>query len=125
MCSSDLVYIGGPVNQNNISLLHTNDWSCDNTLKLNDDISLSSSKQIMQRFQNNDLPRKWRLFFGICGWPPNKLLNEINGDEPEDKNTSWCVANSNVDLVFNYDTKLQWSKALGDSADYFAKNILS
>ena len=51
------VYIGGPVNQNNISLLHTNDWSCDNTLKLNDDISLSSSKQIMQRFQNNDLHR--------------------------------------------------------------------
>lgn len=119
------VYIGGPVNQNSISLLHSNEWCCDNTLKLNEYFSLSSSKEIMQKFEKNDLPKKWRLFFGICGWQPNQLLNEINGLEPVDKNTSWCIAQSNPDLVFNYDSKSQWNKALEKSAEEFAKSILA
>jgi putative transcriptional regulator len=118
------VYIGGPVNPNSISLIHSNEWSCDNTLRLNENFSLSSSKEIMRRFSNNDLPKKWRLFFGICGWPPGKLHKEINGIEPEDKNTSWCFTNSDTDLVFNHDTKVQWNKALEKAAAEFAHNIL-
>ena len=65
------IYNGGPVNKDSITLLHTNDWSCSNTLRLNDTFSISSSRDALIRISNNDCPKQWRLFYGICGWAPN------------------------------------------------------
>ena len=36
------MYGGGPVNMQALTLLHTSEWACENTMKINDEISLSS-----------------------------------------------------------------------------------
>jgi putative transcriptional regulator len=118
------IYIGGPVSPNSLGLIHSNEWRCSNTLKLNDSFSLSSSKEIMPRFAKGDFPKYWRLFFGMCGWAGNQLHDEINGEYPYSHNTSWCIATADYDLVFKTDSKSQWNAALEKSAEDFAKNIL-
>lgn len=117
------VYTGGPLNNNNISLLHTNEWSCSNTLKLNEKFSLSSSKEIIPRLAKGDFPKKWRLIFGMCGWADGQLHSELHGIEPYIHKHSWCTATSDLKLVFDYDKKFQWQIALEKSAEDFAKSI--
>ena len=118
------VYIGGPVSPNSLSLIHSNDWSCSNTMQLNDEFSLSSSSEIMKRLSKGDTPKKWRLFFGMCGWAPKQLYKEIKGISPYTHNTSWCTVSSDYDLVFESDSRNQWVTSLEKSATEFAQNIL-
>lgn len=119
------VYIGGPVNNKSLSLLHSADWESKNTLHINDMFSLSSADDILPRLAVGDTPRYWRLFMGMCGWAPGQLVSEINGSHPYKPENSWCVTTANLDLVFEYDSKDQWCKALDQSAQEFAQNLLS
>ena len=119
------VYHGGPIRPQSLSILHTNEWRCQNTMKINENFSLSSSEDMISKFSMGGLPRKWRMFAGMCGWAFQQLDNEINGIPPYKHNTSWCTAQSNLELVFDIDNKEQWEAALQQSADDFSKNILA
>jgi putative transcriptional regulator len=117
------VYQGGPVNPQSLSFLHSNEWRSKNTLRINDQFSLSSADDILPRLSIGDCPQRWRMFLGLCGWGPGQLIGELNGNPPWKKETSWCTANSNLDLIFNSDHKEQWCNALDQSGLEFAQNI--
>jgi len=117
------VYNGGPISPNSLSLIHSNEWECKNTLRINDNFSLSSSDKILPRLANGDFPNKWRLMFGMCGWANDQLRSEISGTPPYNHTNSWCTASSDIDLVFDQDQKTQWQNALEKSAEDFAKSI--
>ena len=117
------IYNGGPVSQNSLSMLHSSEWSCQNTLKINEHFSVSSSKDMLPKLAAGDFPEYWRLFFGMAGWYKGQLLAEINGNKPYNQRTSWCLCESNHELVFDCDSKTQWNTSLEHSADEFAKNI--
>jgi len=118
------VYQGGPVNPQSLSFLHSNDWHSKNTLRINDEFSLSSADDILPRLSMGDHPRRWRMFLGLCGWGPGQLQGELDGTSPWKKETSWCTCSSNLDLIFESDQKDQWCKAIDQSAQEFAQNIL-
>jgi putative transcriptional regulator len=117
------VYIGGPVNSKNLSFLHTNDWSCNNTLRINDSFSLSSSHDMIARMAAGDLPERWRIILGVAGWAPGQLKGEIEGIAPFKHENSWCTTASNIELVFGNDHNDQWCNAIDQSAQEFAQNI--
>jgi putative transcriptional regulator len=119
------VYIGGPVSTSVITILHTNEWQCDNTRRINKQFSLSSSEDMLTKLSNGNTPQKWRLFAGLSGWAPNQLNLEIKGLPPYSHTNSWCTATSNIDLVFDTDNKIQWELSLAQSGTDFAKSILS
>lgn len=118
------VYQGGPVNMKNLSFLHTTEWHCKNTLEINKDFAVSSADDILPRLAIGDHPKRWRIFLGMCGWGPEQLMGELKGNPPWNHNTSWCVATSDTDLVFDSDNKEQWTQALDRSGLEFAQNIL-
>jgi putative transcriptional regulator len=117
------VYIGGPVNSKSFSFLHTNDWKCLNTRRINSSFSISSSTDIFTRLADGDAPEQWRMFMGTCGWAPNQLNCEIQGLSPFTHDMSWCLASSTTDLVFDSDNKDQWVSALDRSGLEFAQTI--
>jgi putative transcriptional regulator len=119
------VYIGGPVNSKNLSFLHTNDWVCNNTLRINDTFSLSSSHDMIPRLAAGDLPERWRIILGVAGWAPGQLNSELEGIAPFKHENSWCVTKSNIDLVFGDDNNAQWCNAIDRSAQEFAANLLT
>jgi len=119
------VYLGGPVNVKNLTLLHTNDWACNNTMRISDMFSISSSEDILPRFQSNDLPEQWRFFLGLSGWSAGQLEGEIKGTPPWNHTYSWCVAKSSIDMVFGSDANDQWCKALDQSGLEFAQRIMA
>ena len=119
------VYLGGPVNVKSLSFLHTNDWASKNTMRVNKEFSVSSADDILPRLAMGDCPRKWRIFLGMCGWSASQLAGEILGNPPWNKETSWCTASADHDIVFESDNKDQWCNALDRSGLEFAQSILT
>ncbi len=118
------MHLGGPLNVKSLCLLHTSEWSSKNTMIINDKFSISSDDSILPRLSTNDCPNKWRVFLGVCGWGPRQLENEILGKKPHSHEASWCVSSATEDLLFNYNNKSQWSKALDQSGLEFARSLM-
>lgn len=119
------MYVGGPVNNHSLTMLHSNEWSCKNTLRITNSLSLSSADDILPRLGVGDCPRQWRLFLGMCGWAPGQLMDEFRGRPPFHPSYSWCIAKSNTDLAFSADGNEQWAKYLDQSGLEFAQGLLT
>jgi putative AlgH/UPF0301 family transcriptional regulator len=61
----------------------------------------------------------------MCGWNSKQLAGEIMGTPPFNKETSWCTATADHDIVFESDNKDQWCNALDRSGLEFAQSILT
>lgn len=117
------IYVGGPVNIKALTMLHSSEWSCTNTMQINETFSISSSDDLLPRLSEGDAPKHFRLFLGLCGWAPTQLQDEYEGAPPRDRNMSWLIANSELDLVFHHDLKDQWLQSLEKSSNDFVQSI--
>lgn len=119
------VYVGGPVNVKALTMLHTPEWACSNTMRINSNFSLSSSADILTSLAMGNAPRQWRLFVGLCGWTQGQLENEIAGNPPYEHDKSWLISSSNPTLVFESDKEDQWTQSIEQSGSEFAQSILA
>jgi len=121
---SGYIHIGGPVNVNALTVLHSAEWSCGNTLQINEKFSISSSADLLMKFAQGDKPKKWRMFAGLCAWAPNQLDCEIKGIPPYQHNTSWLFSSANSDLVFKLNSLEQWTTAVEKCSMEFVQTVL-
>jgi putative transcriptional regulator len=119
------LYAGGPVNAQALSMLHSNEWSCANTMRITNNLSISSAEDLLPKMAMNDRPQHWRMFIGLCGWAPGQLENEIRGVAPFKHEMSWLIANPDYNLVFTKDLKEQWALSLERSGLEFSQTILT
>lgn len=119
------IYLGGPVNIKALSMLHSSEWACSNTMQINDDFAISSAEDLLIRLSDGDAPKYFRLFLGLCGWAPNQLMEEIKGSPQRDHSISWLTASANFETVFDSDLKDQWNAAVERSGNEFAQSILA
>ena len=119
------VYLGGPINVKSLSFLHSNDWYCKNTMRINEHFSLSSADDILPRLAMGDHPEHWRLFLGMAGWSPGQLESELKGTPPRSHTESWLTSTADLDLIFGNDNKEQWCNAIDRSGQEFAQNMLA
>lgn len=119
------VYIGGPVNVKALTMIHTNDWSCGNTMRIDNNFSISSSSEILTKIAMGQTPDHWRVFVGLCSWSKGQLQQELEGAPPYNRNKSWITASSEVDTVFGQTGQEQWTKSVERSASEFAQTIFS
>ena len=119
------VYVGGPINNQSLSFLHTTEWSSKNTMRISHSLCISSAEDILPRMAMGDVPHRWRLFLGMAGWASGQLESEVKGRPPYHHNTSWCTVKSDLDTVFGSDAKEQWTTALDKSASEFAQKLLT
>ena len=120
MCAQhDLVYMGkeycyqgGPVNDRALILVHSNEWYCENTLRVNEYFSVTSHKDMFKRLSMGNTPRKWRLCAGLAAWSDDQLEGEMQGLEPWTTEHSWLTANPNPNIIWDYDGDEQWNRAV-------------
>lgn len=121
----DFVHIGGPVNVKALTMLHSSEWQCNNTMKINKYFSISSSQEILTRMAMGVVPKQWRIFVGLCGWTKDQLLNEVEGRPPYSHNLSWLTATANSEVVFGLDSQEQWTESIELAGSEFAQNTLA
>ena len=106
-----VIYHGGPVTQNALVLLHTNDWSSQNTATGGLNLAVSSDNLMFEKLSMGDEPMYWRLFGGMCGWAPGQLDAEMKGEGPYRPENSWLIADATDTFIFSQEGDKQWQMA--------------
>jgi putative transcriptional regulator len=119
------IHLGGPVNTKALTLLHSTEWSCENTMQVTENFSMSSSPEILTKMAMGNVPQYWRMFVGLSGWSEGQLALEVAGKPPYTKNTSWLTASSNLNILFDYDTQQQWTESIERSGSELVQKMLA
>ena len=102
----ELVLLGGPVERDRGFVLHTDDYSGDDTIRIGGGLALTATRDILQALARNDgRPRRAILALGYAGWGAGQLENEL-------KQNVWLTCEPDEELIFGGDHERKWSKAL-------------
>ena len=106
------LYLGGPVETDSISCLHSQDYQVAHTQRCSRKIRLTSTREIVADITNGQGPKLWRLFAGLTIWGPGQLEEEILGKGPYDQRTSWLYTRANPSIVFETPIDDIWHKSV-------------
>lgn len=88
------VYCGGPVCENQGYILHSNIEEHEMTIKINDELMLTRSQDILKMIGTLEEPNYLQVFLGHTFWEPSQLESEI-------QNNDWLVVPATSDFIFN------------------------
>ena len=97
------VYWGGPVNENNILILHSNEYKNETTKKYQN-VSISSDYNILFDIADNKGPKKNLVVVGISSWGEGQLEGEMERE-------GWTLSEINLNLIFEMDNAEKWPNA--------------
>lgn len=99
MQNGQIVFLGGPVVEDQRVILHTPDAMADRSLRLpepNNDLAGSEEGAVdalLDMIAKGNAPRKFKLFKGYAGWAPGQLESEL-------RRKHWTVAPYDEATVF-------------------------
>ncbi len=99
------IHFGGPVEIGRGFVLHSDDYSKQATVKLNNNISLTASIDILNDIAIGIGPKEKILTLGYAGWGAGQLEEEI-------KQNMWLHCPSDKELIFGDDLENKWHDAL-------------
>ena len=83
---------GGPVEQGRGFVLHSLDHSGPGTLRVGDDVGMSTTLDILRKVASPEPPRRSALYLGYAGWGGGQLEQEIASN-------GWLTVEDAQDLV--------------------------
>lgn len=98
------VFIGGPVDQGRGFILHRPAGHWQSSLKVNDNVALTTSKDILQAIVNNEGPKDSIVALGYAGWAAGQLENEM-------ANNTWLTCPADEQIIFNTPVEERWKAA--------------
>lgn len=98
------IYLGGPVDQGRGFILHqpTGDWH--SSLKVNDKVALTTSKDILTAIVKNEGPENSIVALGYAGWAAGQL-------EAEMASNTWLSCPAEESIIFNTPVEERWKAA--------------
>ena len=96
--SSDLVnlpvYFGGPVQTDRGFVLHRPVGEWQSTLPINDNIGLTTSRDVLQSVARDGLPREIMVTLGYSGWGAGQLEHEL-------AQNAWLTVRASPHILFD------------------------
>jgi len=96
---------GGPVDYGRGFVLHTADWTGENSLQVDDVHALTASLDVLKAIAEGNGPRQGFLALGYAGWGAGQLEREL-------QENAWLSAPADEALVFDADHATKWRRAL-------------
>ncbi len=88
------VYFGGPVQTDRGFVLHRPAGEWHSTLRVNDDIALTSSRDILQAIGASGEPREVLVTLGYAGWTAGQLEQEL-------ADNAWLTVPADLEIIFD------------------------
>jgi len=104
MANNILVHFGGPVELSKGFVLHSCDYMNDNTVNIDNNISVTSDVKILNDLTLGSGPKNSIVAFGYAGWGAGQLEGEINSN-------SWLNIPATKDIIFNTNNEDKWQNA--------------
>lgn len=97
---------GGPVQVERGFVLHQpkGDWDC--TIAINDEVALTSSKDILEAAAVGDGPEKMLVTLGYAGWSAGQLEAEISQN-------AWLTVKATDSIIFDLPNEQKLNAAMG------------
>ncbi len=99
------LHSGGPVEPGRGLVLHSTDYTGPSTKVVNDEIAVSSGRDILNAIAAGEGPREARFILGYAGWGPGQLESEMARED-------WLTAPAEPSLVFSDDLDAVWQEAI-------------
>jgi len=99
------VFWGGPVEESRGFLLHSSDYETSQTLKITDDIFLTSTVDALMDIAKGKGPKEKLFALGYANWNPGRLEIEMMAN-------SWLMVPATPELVFQTKPADKWEKAI-------------
>ena len=99
------LYSGGPVEPGRGFVLHSPDFHSGTTLKVDDDISLTATLEVLRAIATGNGPSQANILLGYSGWAGGQLEEEIAAN-------GWLTAPGNAQLLFDEEQEGKYERAL-------------
>ncbi|ODS24550.1 hypothetical protein AB835_02900 [Candidatus Endobugula sertula] len=96
--------VGGPVQKERGFVLHSNEKQWEATLPISDEISITSSKDILSDIANHQGPESVLIALGYAGWDAGQLEAEI-------AQNSWLTVPANKQIIFDAPLETRWKSS--------------
>ncbi|MDD9900424.1 MAG: YqgE/AlgH family protein [Alphaproteobacteria bacterium] len=103
--TAPVIHCGGPVDSGRGFVLHSTDFMREDTVRIDDDICMTGTIDILKAIAEGRGPHKSIFALGYAGWGPGQLEAEIQSN-------SWLSLPVSDDLLFSGDLQGKWHKAL-------------
>jgi putative transcriptional regulator len=98
------VYQGGPVQTDRGFVLHSAGPSFDSTLNINAQISVTTSRDVLEAIAGGEGPRLSLVALGYAGWGSGQLERELSAN-------AWLSGPADNDIIFRLDAESRWLAA--------------
>ena len=96
---------GGPVQEQRGFVLHSPDYSHDTTIKVTDDVSLTTAVEILRDIGDGIGPENYLIALGCSQWSPGQLEQELEAN-------AWISIEPDHDLIFVSENEPAWKQAI-------------
>ena len=98
------VYMGGPVQTDRGFVLHdpVGDW--DSMLRINDELGITTSKDILEKIATGDGPQRLLVALGYAGWGAGQLEQEL-------ADNVWLCGPADNRIIFDTPWQQRWDAA--------------
>lgn len=98
------VYIGGPVQTDRGFVLHSSDREWDSTLCITPQISVTTSRDILESIAEEKGPGKTFVALGYAGWGQGQLEDELSAN-------AWLSGPAEESIIFELPAEKRWAAA--------------
>ena len=99
------LHIGGPVNTNELFVLHDDPAGWEQTFEVAEGVGLSNTKEIVEAIAQNRGPENYLLALGCAGWGPGQLDYEM-------RENSWLISPIHPEILFDVPVDQRWQAVL-------------
>jgi putative transcriptional regulator len=103
------IFAGGPVQPEVGLIVHSSDYDRQETLRVNDEVAVTASLEVLRDMARNKGPHKALVALGYAGWGPGQLEAELARDD-------WLVIPADPVLVFDTPRNRVWDEAMSRRA---------
>jgi putative transcriptional regulator len=96
---------GGPLNKSCGFIIHNNNQLYKSSIIIQDDLTLTTSKDLLEQIADNSFKHEWQFILGYSGWSKGQLESEITEN-------AWLTCPIDLELIFHTPKEAQWQKAL-------------
>ncbi|QVL47809.1 MAG: YqgE/AlgH family protein [Thiocapsa sp.] len=98
------VYQGGPVQTDRGFVLHTSGPTYDSTLSITSDISVTTSRDVLEAIASGEGPEQTLVALGYAGWGSGQLEQEMSAN-------AWLSGPASQEIIFRMDPSARWLAA--------------
>lgn len=99
-----IVYLGGPVEEERGFVLHTHTDPWDSTLAIDDSISITTSRDILEAMARGEGPASTLVALGYAGWGAGQLEREL-------QDNAWLSGPAENAILFELPAEERWEAA--------------